>query len=146
MMTQLTRQQLLTSLEQDWGGLISRFRDLPPTVQRAWLAEQGYVRLGDLLAHVIAWWDEAYTAVSRLAAGQPVAAQEYDVDAFNAAAMQRFAGNDETQIIDIFEARRQRWIALLASLPDAALDDPEIARRLHMDLIGHFQEHLLAAG
>ena len=139
------RNELLDSLQHDWGSLVARFRSLPPHAQEAWLAQQGYARLAGLLAHVIAWWEEAQPIINRLAAGEAVADKEYDVEQFNAAAVARFADYDEAMVIAAFEASRQQWVALLNDLPDAALAAPRLAERLRIELIRHYQEHELAA-
>lgn len=141
-MSELTRTQLTASLERDWGGLVAHFRSLPPHEQEAWLVQQGYARLADLLAHVIAWWDEAFATVNRLLAGQDVENKEYDVDQFNAEAVQRFADYDEAMVVAAFEAKRKQWAALVAGLPEAALAEPRLAERLHTELIRHYQEHV----
>jgi hypothetical protein len=132
-------------LEHNWGSLVARFRSLPPHEQGAWLAQQGYARLADLLAHVIAWWDEAVPIINRLAAGEEVENKEYDEDRFNAEAVQRFADDDEAMVVAAFEAGRKRWITLISELSDAALADPRLAERLRIELIRHYQEHVLAA-
>lgn len=138
------RDQLIASLQHEWGTLAGRFHRLPPPAQEAWLAQQGYARLADVLAHVIAWWEEAMPRIIRLAAGEEVEHKQYDEARFNAEAVARFAAQDEAQVIAAFEADRQQWLALLRDLPDAALADPHIADRLRIELIGHYQEHTLA--
>ena len=144
-MPEATRSQFFDSLEDNWGGLVARFRSLPPHEQAVWLARQGYARLADLLAHVIAWWDEAMPIISRLAAGQEVGHKEYDEDRFNAEAVARFADYDEAMVIAAFDARCKQWITLVNELPDSALAEPRLAERLHVELIRHYQEHTLAA-
>lgn len=143
---QSTRDQLIAGLQDNWGELVARFHRLPPSAQGAWLAQQGYARLADLLAHVIAWWEEAMPIVSRLAAGEAVEHKDYDETGFNAEAVARFAAADEAQVVAAFEADRQRWIALIDGLPDGALADGRIAERLRVELVRHYQEHTLAAG
>jgi hypothetical protein len=143
--------QLLADLENNWGRYVEAWRALPPEVQSAWLAAQGYARFADVLAHVVAWWQEGYAAVDAAAASgatgagvtAPFASQEYDVDACNAAAVARFAPADEETVIAVFEAQRTRWTALLARLPDAALADARIVARLEMELVNHWTEHAL---
>jgi hypothetical protein len=144
-MSESTRSQLLDSLQHNWGELVAHFRSLPPHEQEAWLAQQGYARLADLLAHVIAWWDEAMPIINRLAAGEEVEHKEYDEDRFNAEAVGRFAGYEEAMVLAAFEAKRKQWVALISELPDSALAEPLIADRLRIELIRHYQEHTLAA-
>jgi hypothetical protein len=145
-MAELMRKQLLDSLEGDWGSLAARFQALAPGEQETWLAQQGYGRLADLLAHVIAWWDEAYAAASRLVDGEAVTHKEYNVDGFNREAVQRFADLDEASVVAAFAARRERWATLVAELPETALADAHLVRVLSVDLIDHYREHALAGG
>ena len=142
-MPEHTRAQLLDSLEHDWGVFVVRFRSLPPAEQDAWLAAQGCRRFADLLAHVLGWWDEAFAAVALRMDGQPVEDKRYDVDAFNAQAVRRFAALNEAAVEAAFESARRRWAALIGDMPDAALADGWTADRLRMELIGHYQEHAL---
>jgi hypothetical protein len=140
-MPELTRAQILDSLEHDWGSYIARFHSLPPAEQEAWLAAQGYLRFADLLAHIIAWWDEGFAAVALRINGQDSDDKQYDVNAFNAQAVARCATLDEAAVAEVFETARRRWAALVREMPDAALAEQWTVDRLRMELIAHYAEH-----
>ena len=42
----------------EWGSYPETFRDLPAQEQAAFLKEQGYASVRDLLTHVAVWWEE----------------------------------------------------------------------------------------
>ena len=140
-MTGLTRGQIMSALQDGWGTYVEHFERLSPEAQAAFLDRQGYACLGDLLGHVVAWWEEGQRAIQALLDDPGFDAPDYDVDAFNAQAVERFRAMDEPAVIQAFEAARQAWLALLACLPDDALRDKKIADRLHIEVIGHLAEH-----
>jgi hypothetical protein len=142
--TELTREQITSALRDGWGNYVERFERLSPEAQAAFLARQGYARLADLLGHVVAWWDEGLPAVAAMLDDPTFSSPDYDVDAFNARAVERFRGLDEPAVIRTFEAARQAWLALVARLPDDALRNERIAGRLHIEIIGHLAEHAIS--
>jgi hypothetical protein len=143
LMPEFTRTQVLDCLEHDWGGYIDRFHALPAGEQAEWLAKQGYHRFADLLAHVMAWWNEGFAAANVLAGRQEVGKKEYDVDAFNAQAVERSAALDEAVVESVFEAQRKQWVTFLSGLPEAAFADHVLAGRLRVEIIEHYAEHAL---
>ncbi len=143
-MTELTREQVVGALQDGWGTYVERFERLSPEAQADFLARQGYARLADLLGHVIAWWEEGLQAVPALLDDPAFGSPDHDVDAFNAQAVERFRGLDEAAVIRTFESARQAWLALVARLPDDALRNEKIAWRLHIEIIGHLEEHAIS--
>ncbi len=139
----VTRKQLLESLHTDWGTYLDRFQRLSPEAQAAYLQQQGYARLADLLAHVIAWWREGLQAVPIMLADPDYTAPEHDVDQFNAQAVEKLRDLQESAVAAIFENLRQQWLELVGGLPDEAFQNRQITDRLHIELIGHFEEHNL---
>jgi hypothetical protein len=140
-MPDLTREQLLHTLQHGWGTYVERLRRLSPEAQAALLAKQGYARLADLLAHVVAWWSEGKPAIEKMLADPNFNSPDYDVDTFNAQAVERARDLDEPTVIESFERMRQAWLGLVAHLPDDAFQNKKIADRLHIEIIGHLQEH-----
>ncbi len=140
-MAQVTRQHLLDALQNGWGTYVERFHALSLAAQSAFLTKQGYARLADLLAHVIAWWEEGQQAVERLLHDPGYRSPQHDVDAFNAQAVARFRDLDEATVRQRFEGARVTMLSLVARLPDAAFQDKSIADRLHIEVIGHWGEH-----
>lgn len=139
----ITREQILEALHTDWGTYIDRFQRLSPEAQAAYLQQQGYAHFADLLAHVIAWWREGLQAIPTLLADPSYTAPEHDVDQFNAQAVERFRDLQEPAVAAMFENLRQQWLELVGGLPDEAFQNRQIADRLHIELIGHFEEHYL---
>ena len=142
-MTELTREQITAALQDGWGTYVERFGRLSPEAQAAFLAGQGYARFADLLGHVVAWWEEGLRAIPALLNDPNFGSPDYDVDAFNARAVERFRSLSEPSVIQAFEAARRAWLALVAGLPDDAWQDQMIADRLHIELIGHLEEHMI---
>src|SRR5512136_2839962 len=144
LMTELTREQIVSALQDGWGTYVEYFERLSPEAQAAFLAQQGYARLADLLGHVIAWWEEGLQAVPAMLDDPTFGSPDYDVDAFNAQAVERFRDMDEPAVIRMFEAARQAWLARVARLPGEALRNKRIAGRLHIEIIGHLAEHAIS--
>lgn len=138
-------QQMFNALQDGWGNYAQRFQQLNPEAQTAFLSRQGYARLADLLAHVIAWWDEGRRAVQRLRDDPHYTSPDYHVDDFNAGAVASCRGLSETSVLQSFETARQAWLELLASLSADEWCNPRLVQRLHMELIGHLAEHELPA-
>jgi hypothetical protein len=139
-----TREQILTSLHTEWGTLVERFQRLSPEAQAVYLQHQGYARFADLLAHVIAWWQEGLAAVPAMLSDPTYTSPDQDVDQFNAQAVDRLHDLSESAISVIFADLRQQWIDLVNGLPAEAFQDERITWRLHIEIIGHFDEHRLA--
>ncbi len=140
-MASITREQVLENIQNDWGAYVERFRGLSSQAQAAFLRKQGYARLGDLLAHVIAWWEACQRDVSARLADPAFKDPDYDIDAFNARAVERFSGQDEPAIVEAFEAQRAAMREFVAHLPEAAFQDQRIVDRLQIEFVGHLQDH-----
>jgi hypothetical protein len=140
----ITREQILASLHTDWGTFIERFQRLSPEAQSAYLQQQGYARFADLLAHVIAWWQGGLAAIPAMLSDPAYTSPDQDVDQFNAQAVDRLHDLNESAIIAIFSDLRQQWIDLVNGLPAEAFQDERITWRLHIEIIGHYDEHRVA--
>lgn len=90
-------------------------RDVPPDAG-AWSAR-------DLLAHIAAWIDEANDRIPRLMAG--ASSNEYDVDAYNAAAVARAAAWTPDQALGAFRRAADRFEAIVAESDPAELLDSD---------------------
>lgn len=142
-MNDLLRGQLIDSLVNGWGNYVVRFRALDPQEQLQFLQQQGYARLADLLAHVSAWWNAGAEGIRQALADPAFQSPPYDVDGFNADAVQAAAGFSENEVIERFDAALQAMLDLVRNLPDHAYAQDGIARRLEMEIIGHLSEHNL---
>ncbi len=143
MATELTREQALDELENGWGTYVRRFQRLTNEEQAEFLRRQGFARLADLLAHVIAWWTVGQQRVRDYLVHPDLPPQEYDVDDFNAKAVAKYKSVSEKDVIRLFEEKRAAWIDLAKSLPEEAFRNGKIRARLHIEVVGHLEEHVL---
>lgn len=142
-MSDVTRAQLVRTLQIDWGTYVERFHRFSPEAQKAFLARQGYERLADLLAHVVAWWTEGKRAVEQMLVEPDFQPPSVDVDAFNARAVERVRELEEPVVVESFEQTRASLLDLIRSLPDNAYANKLITDRLYIEVIGHLEEHAI---
>jgi hypothetical protein len=142
----MTDQELiniLDTLKNDWANYVTRFHHLSPDAQSEFLMKQGYNRLADLLAHVIAWWEEGKLVIGHLLLDPCFLPPEYHVDRFNAEAIERVRNLDGSLIEVTFEISRTEFLDFISTLPDEAQMDQKILKRLNQEVIGHLREHAL---
>jgi hypothetical protein len=142
-MTHISREQFLDVLANVWGKYIERFQRLSPAQQADFLKQQGYATLADLLAHIVAWWQDGRAMVLKMLADPALQNPDYDVDVFNAQAVARFAELGQAKMIELYETERRGMAALVESLSDTELADERINTRLYYEIISHSQEHAL---
>jgi hypothetical protein len=140
-MTTLTRQAVLDVLRGDWATYVQRYRSLSPETQAAFLAKQGYARFAGLLYHIVAWWEVGRRNVESYLSDPDFQQPEYDVDAFNATAVEKAAGMDEEVVIEAFGKMRLSLIEFVKALPEAAFANEKVSRQFNMELIGHLSDH-----
>jgi hypothetical protein len=143
-MSQPTREHILDTIEKDWGTYVQNIQALPRNELAAFLAHEGFARPGDLLGHIIAWWKEGLTAVRAMVADPAYESPDYDVDAFNAQAVEVCQNVDDEAIMKTFEETRQAWAQLVKELPAEAFENEKIVKRLDIELIEHLREHVLS--
>ena len=96
---QLTCQELLDNLRQDWKTFPERFKQLSSNDQAAFLKSQGYENFHDLLAHIVGWWEEAAKIVNSILDNMELPKKKYDIDAFNAATIEHFKTWKEADLL-----------------------------------------------
>ena len=139
--TDITRQSVLTLLAGDWANYVARFQALPPANQAAFLQQQGYKRLADLLAHIVAWWEVGMQAIPRYQADPAAKLLEIDVDSFNARAVEQVQAVSEAGEIMVFEAARRKFLDLSNQLTDEDFRDERILPQFKWELVNHLEEH-----
>jgi hypothetical protein len=142
-MASVSRKELLDALDQEWGAYVAKYRNLTEDGKKRFIKRQGYTRFADILAHFIAWWEEGIKALERMPNDPAYQAPDFGVDVFNAQAVKRFSGRGEDEIIKTFEGLRQSMVRLVADLPESAFHEKRITDRLHIEIIGHMEEHKL---
>jgi hypothetical protein len=132
---------IIDTLQREWGGCVERFNALPPEKQAAFLKQQGFERFRDLVAHVLAWWEEGIRVIQTSSDEDPCVAQ--DVDVFNAEAVKKYAALPESEVLADFEQTRLTLINLVDTLPEEVLGKPNVRDWLRADVIEHYFEHAM---
>ena len=145
-MPEVTQKELIDSLEREWGTYVQRYRALSEDEQANFVKEQGYARFADILAHFIAWWEEGIKALERMPGDPDYQSPEYGVDEFNARALERFSAAGEDAVIQVFEDLRLSMLRLVKGLPESAFQERRICDRLHIEILGHMEEHKFPGG
>ncbi len=143
-MKTVSRDHFLDRLQQQWQPFVTHFTSLTEAEQKEYLAKQGYASLAALLAHIVAWWQDGAETIAKMQADPSLPPGDYDVDAFNARAVQRFQGWPESAVIQTYETQCQAMLGLVQRLPDAELYHQHINARLYYEIIMHWKEHELS--
>ena len=138
------KQRALDYLEHEWGTYIERFQRLSPEEQEQRLRQTGYESLRDLLAHILAWWEEGMTIILAIAEERTIERKKYDFDVFNAEAVARYASWEEGTFLAHFEQARQKMASDLQALNDSVFENRRVQAWLQAVILGHASEHLLS--
>ena len=142
-MDKISREQFLACLDENWQVFIDRFERLSPTSQQSFLEKQGYEAFSHLLAHVVAWWQDGCQSIKAMRADPALPLANYDVNAFNAQAIERLNGFSRVEMGQMFMAQHQVIRDLVANLSDAEISQENINTRLYYEIISHWSEHAL---
>lgn len=135
----LSKFLALDTLEHEWGVYLTEYDALEN--KEEYFRKQGFERLGDVLAHVIGWWDEGVKVMQGVTANPAFAYNEPDTDAFNVEIVAKYKGMSDAELRDLFEKKRLELLDLVRTLPEPAFDNPTIERWLAADVVEHFDEH-----
>jgi hypothetical protein len=140
-MDAITRQSVLDLLNGDWADYVPRFQGLSPAAQAAFLEQQGYQRLADLLAHIAAWWEQGLQAIQRYQ-NDPAARQfEIDVDSFNAWAVEKVRTVSDAGEAQVFEKARLAFIDAVKGLSEDDFQDERVLEQIRWELVNHLEDH-----
>lgn len=140
----ITKQRTLDYVELEWGTYVERFNRLPKEEQHQRVKQMGYESLHDLLAHVLAWWEEAMIIVRAIAEGRPFERKKYDFDVFNAAAVARYKPWEEDAFMAHFEKTRRDMGADLRAMSEAVFGNRRVTAWLDAVILQHAREHIVA--
>lgn len=138
------KQRTLDYIEIEWATYIERFNRLPVDEGKRRAKEQGYERFRDMLAHVLAWWEEAMPIILAIAEEREYERKKYDFDVFNAGAIEKYKNWDEAEFLAHFEKMRQKAGADLRSMNEAAWENRRVRAWINGIFIEHAREHLVA--
>ena len=137
------KQRVLDYMEHEWATYVDRFHRLPLEEQNKRLRQTGYESLRDLLAHILAWWDEGMSIILAIAEERPFERKRYDFDVFNAEAVAAYKLWDENEFMTRFEGTRQKMGIDLMSLDDAVFENRRVNAWLRAVILAHAREHRL---
>ena len=140
----VTKQRTLDYVNIEWGTYIERFTRLPEEEQLKRVKAMGYEQFRDMLAHILAWWDEGMGIILAIAQEREYERRKYDFDAFNAEAIAKYKAVDEATFLDQFEKTRQKMEANLRSMNEAVFENRRVKIWLHGIIFHHAREHLVA--
>ena len=138
------KQRTLDFLNIEWATYIERFNRWPAEYGVERVNDQGYPRFRDMLAHILAWSEEAMPIILAIAEEREYERKKYDFDVFNAAAMEKYKDWDEKDLLAHFEKTRQKAAADLRSMNDAAWENRRVRSWVNGVFIHHAREHLVA--
>jgi len=139
----ITKQRTLNYIDKEWGTYVERFQRLPKAEQEQRLGKTGYEQFRDMLAHIVAWWEEGMEVILAIAEDRPFERKKYDFDAFNAEAVARYKNWDEREFMAHFEKTRQKMGADLKSMNEAVYENRRVRAWLNGILFEHAREHLV---
>ena len=140
----ITKGRTLEYVEQEWGTYVERFQRLPQAGQEKRVKQQGYERFRDLLAHILAWWEEGKGIIHSIEAGRESASRKNEFDEFNAEAVAKYKDWDEAEFMAHFEKTRQKMGADLRSMDEAVFENRRVKAWIHAVIMHHAREHLVA--
>jgi len=140
----ITKTRTLEYIEQEWGTYAERFHRLPNDEQKKRVKEMGYETFRDMLAHILAWWDEGMGIITAIAEERHFERKKYDFDAFNAEAVAKYKDWDETEFMSHFEKMRQKMVEDLKSMSEEVFENRRVRAWLHSVIYHHAREHLVA--
>ncbi len=138
------KQRTIDFIEIEWATYIERFNRLPVEEGVKRVKEQGYARFRDMLAHLLAWWEEAMPIILAIAEEREYERKKYNFDVFNAAAIEKYKDWDEVEFLTHFEKMRQKAGADLRSINEAAWENRRVRAWINGIFIEHAREHLVA--
>ncbi len=138
------KQRTLNYLQIEWGTYVERFDRLPAEEGLVRVNEQGYERFRDLLAHILAWWDEGMEIILAIAEVREYERKKYDFDVFNAEAVAKYKNWDETEFLARFQQIRLKTIDELKSMDEAAWENKRARGWINGIFIHHAREHMIS--
>lgn len=139
----IDKKRALLYMEQEWGTYVERFNRLPVEEQAKRVNEQGYELFRDMLAHILAWWEEGMDIILAIAEDRPFERKKYDFDAFNADAVARYKSWGEIEFMAHFEKTCQKMALDLNSIDEALFENRRIKAWIRGVVTHHAREHLV---
>jgi hypothetical protein len=140
----ITKQRALLYIDEEWGKYVERFNRLPTEEQDKRVEEMGFESFRDMLAHILAWWEEGMSIILAIAEQHPFERKQYDFDVFNAEAVAKYRSQDEAEFMTQFEKVRLKMGTDLKSVNEAVYENRRVQAWLQAVILHHAREHLVA--
>jgi hypothetical protein len=140
----ITKQRTLDYVNIEWGTYIERFNRLPKEEQEKRVKQMGYESFRDMLAHILAWWEEGMPILLAIAENHEFERKKYDFDVFNAEAVAKYKTWQEREFLTHFEKTRQKMAADLKSMNETVFENRRVRAWANGIFIHHAREHLVA--
>jgi len=140
----ITKQRTLDYINTEWGNYVERFGCLPPDEGKRRVRQMGYERFRDMLAHILAWWEEGLPIILAIAENREFERRKYDFDAFNADAVAKYKDWEEHEFMAHFEKTRQKMAADMKSVDEVVFENRRVRAWLNGIFFHHAREHLVA--
>jgi hypothetical protein len=131
-------------MQYEWGTYVERFQHLPEAKQKTRIRKNGYESFRDMLAHILAWWQEGMEIIHAIAGEREFERKKYDFDLFNAEAVAKYKSWNEAEFMVYFEKTRQEMEADLGSMPESLFENRRVRSWLNGIVFQHAREHLVA--
>ncbi|MCC7117411.1 MAG: ClbS/DfsB family four-helix bundle protein [Anaerolineales bacterium] len=139
------KQRVVNFLDHEWATYVARFSRWSPEDGAALVHKQGYAEFRDMLAHIVAWWEEGMPIIMALAEDREYPRKKYDYDAFNAEAVAKYKSWPEGIFLNHFEKTRQKAVVDLKSIyKDTYEENRRLRSWTNGIFIAHAREHLVA--
>jgi hypothetical protein len=138
----ITKQRAIDYVELEWGTYVERFNRLAKDEQDKRVRQMGYESLRDLLAHILAWWEEGMGVIRAIAEERPFERKKYDFDLFNAEAVAKYKPWEEVEFMSYFEQTRQKIAEDLKSINETVFENRRVRGWLRAIILHHAREHL----
>jgi len=139
----ITKQRTLDYVEFEWGTYVERFHRLPKEERGIRLKKMGFESFRDMLAHILAWWEEGMGIILAIAEERPFERRKYDFDLFNAEAVAKYGSWNEDEFMAHFENTRQKMALDLKSMNEAVFENRRVKNWLRAVILNHAREHLV---
>ena len=140
----IAKQRALDYMEFEWGTYVGRFNRLPLDEQNRRVQDMGFESFRDMLAHILAWWEEGMGIISAIAEEREFERRKYDFAAFNAEAVAKYKTWDNEAFLTQFEEIRQKMEADLRSMNESVFENRRVKSWLNGIVFHHAREHLVA--
>jgi len=137
------KQRGIAFLENEWKTYIERFNRLPNDEGLRRVNAHGYAQFRDMLAHILAWWDEGMGIILAIAENREFERKKYDFDVFNADAVAKYKDWDEKEFLNLFETSRVKYLEALKPIDETVFDNRRVKIWINAIFIHHAREHLV---